>query len=155
MSTSIMAKMPLFGLMLAIMLLLGCSGQGNRATEQSATPGDQYLLSPADLVVLQDKADKGDLQAVKKLILYYELAAPDMGKAMHWQRVAANRGDVGAMLNLSTYLAMHGREETCFEAVEWIDRAKSSATDAKLVMRADRKLSQLRHDGPCVKWLKN
>lgn len=137
-----------------VALSAACSNECERQ-HRAATPGEQHLLDHPTLEKLQAKAEGGDMVAVKRLILHYELAAPDLRKAMHWQRVTANHGDAGAMLNLSTYLAMRGKQESCSEAVEWIERARLSSTNAGIVARAERKLSQIQNDGPCAKWLQS
>ena len=133
----------------------GCQEKGP-ATE-SATPGAQHLIPPRELAAVTDRAAKGEMQAIRKLISHYELAAPDLKQATRWQRAAADQGDVGAMLNLATYLGMQGSKESCAEAVALLHRAKVGSSDPELLRRANRKLETLRSgargEGPCVKWL--
>jgi hypothetical protein len=145
---------------LIVATLLSFSCQRTPLPERSITPGDQYLLSPPELAQFQERAKSGDLQAVQKLILHYELAAPNRGEAMHWQRVAVDMGDLGAMLNLATYLQMQGGEQPCREALELLQRAKKSAlADEELKRRVDKKQNLLMYGiqgkGECVGWLQN
>jgi hypothetical protein len=123
-------------------------------TDQSATPGDSSMLSASEIPVIEQEALAGDPVATDKLIQFYTLASPNLSKIVRWQRIAAQRGDAGQMLNLATSLGIVGGPINCKEAETWLQQVIAKSSNGRLVRRATSNLDLLRSDGQCVQWLR-
>ena len=123
-------------------------------TDQSATPGDSWMLSVSEIPAIEQQALAGDAAATDRLIQFYSLASPDLSKTVQWQRVAAQHGDAGQMLNLATSLGIVGGQSSCKEAEAWLQRVIAKSSHSRLAQRATSKLDQLRSDGQCIQWLR-
>jgi TPR repeat protein len=150
--------MPIFIMIIAIFLLTACAGDKSTSIDLSATPGDRYLLSPAEIKTLGVAAEKGDMEATHRLIQHYSLADPDLNRRIYWQRLAAQSGHLMSMLNLSVSLNQKRGQKECQEAMQWIARVEASTQDPKLLRSArlnrESLIESSNDGGPCAPWLR-
>jgi hypothetical protein len=118
---------------------------------KAATPGNQYALTEEQISVLANRATSGDNQAAFLLIQFYSLYQPDFAQAVYCQRVSAEHGDAGQMIDLATSLSITGERPKCLEAQDWLYRAQSSP---ELAPRAKKHLQLLRAGEKCAVWLR-
>jgi TPR repeat protein len=144
-------------IIIAMLLLIACAADKSTSGDFSATPGDEYLLSPAEIKTLAVAAEKGDLEATYRLIQHYSLADPDLNRRIYWQKLAAQSGHLMSMLNLSVSLNQKGGQKECQEAMQWIARVEASTQDPKLLRSArlnrESLIESSNDGGLCAPWL--
>ena len=70
-----------------------------------------YELTNADIVVLSDKVDKGDIQAAHRLSYYYQVTLNDEGRSYYWLARSADLGDKDAQESLIRFDARLERKQ--------------------------------------------
>lgn len=90
----------------------------------SAKPEPALLLRSwipqNELPALTARANAGDSEASERLAMYYECAALDREKALHWWRLAAHQGHVVAAYTLGVILWDSKDSQTRAEAISWL-----------------------------------
>jgi len=110
----------------AVFCLLLVFGVGNYPfTRQTSgpIPGNSFKLSLQELVDFEQKASKGDIEAMKRLGAYYTVYVCDDEKGMFWLNLAAYAGDrnlqEGLVYRLTTSELDLDRKKGAFLANKW------------------------------------
>lgn len=85
-----------FGRCLAVLLLVASIAGCNKVDENAPSPSNSYGLSEAEVKELTARADKGDVEAMNRLSLYYWIYQDDGKQGMQWTERAAEAGDTSA-----------------------------------------------------------
>ncbi len=85
-----------FGRWLAVMLLaVGIAGC-NKVDENAPSPSNSYGLSDVEVKDLTARAEKGDVDAMNRLSLFYGINQQDVVAQFMWMERAADAGDLNA-----------------------------------------------------------
>jgi len=105
-------------------LLVFCVGDYPFTRQTSGPiPGNSFKLSLQELVNFEQKASKGDIEAMKRLSAYYSVYVCDDEKAEFWYSLAAYAGDrdsqEGLVYRLTTSELDSDLEKGSFLANKW------------------------------------
>ena len=109
-------------LLLSIILLLGCSSDGQQKGQwHNANEPEQ--LSNAQLLSLEAQASKNDAKAAYRLYIYYLSSQTDGRKAIYWLKIAATCGYPIAEYNLGVLLKQSPLIEDQRQGTMWLEKA--------------------------------
>jgi len=118
---------------LAILMLLGCSREAEKAAprslDQSGAPGESLRLSQSQLDGLAEMARVGDVAAMMTIAAHYDFGVSEPDKAVPWLEMAVDRGSTKAMKSLAIHLATQGGEANCNRAEQLFVQALKDAAD--------------------------
>lgn len=124
-------------IVLAWLLLTACTkGQHAVVDDYSATPGEESVISEAQIPSITLRAEDGDLHAVHKLILHYIAVGGAHNQTKYWTDKAVQLGDTSSMLDLAGYLITEGGADNCDRAQNLIFRARRETESERVVERS-------------------
>lgn len=126
--------------------------------EMSITPGAEFDMTKEEIAFAKEKANRGDIASIKRLVNYYSWADSDPKNAIPWLREGARHGDAVLMFDLAGRISESGQKSDCLEARSLLERAMVRASDSiRPEIQSDLALLVDGRDGigPCVKWFKD
>ncbi len=122
-------------LITAILLLVGVDVFTGRIMSWQGIPAGEEYLNTYELITLRHEVSRGDAQAAKKLMWFYDGFKNDRKKYYEWEKKAAELGDTDSQYTYGSRLFVQGNKK---EGIVWLKKAASKGSDKAKVFLNDR-----------------